>query len=62
MRLKYVTSRILKLYKRYKRAETQENLIILPEDLDRAEDFWIIEAQKSIVTSIRKDGLARLNP
>ena len=39
MRLKYVTARILKLYKRYKRAETQENLIILPEDLDRAEDF-----------------------
>ena len=62
MRLKYVTARILKLYKRYKKPETPENLMILPEDLDRAEDFWIIEAQKSIVTSIRKDSLAKLNP
>ena len=36
--------------------------MILPEDLDREEDFWIIEAQKNIVTSIRKDNLAKLNP
>ena len=36
--------------------------MILPEDLDRAENFWIIEAQKSIVTSTRKDSLAKLNP
>ena len=39
MRLKYVTARILKLYKRFKKSEITKESMILPEDLENAEQF-----------------------
>ena len=62
-KLKFVTARILKLYKKYKKSETNVVLAtILPADLQRAEHFWITEAQKQLITSLQKHTLAKLNP
>ena len=60
MRLKYVTARILKLYKRYKKSEINTESMILPEDLENAEKFWILEAQRKM--EISSHNQAKLNP
>ena len=63
-RLIHVTARVLKLYERFKN-ETQISTPlsdIYPEDIKKAERFWVIEAQRSLHTQSKKKQLKKLCP
>ena len=60
--LKFTTARILKLYHRYKRNGLKNEAQLTPEDLERAELFWIKEAQRSFPKCLNSKQYVKLNP
>lgn len=63
--LKNTTARVLKLYKRYKRVDKPQNNVsveLSAADIQTAEEFWILDAQRLIEKDVKAGKFVRLCP
>ena len=60
--MKYTTARILKLYNRFVTAGNRKDAGISVKDLEKAEEFWIKEAQIQIIDKLEERKFVKFNP
>ena len=60
--LQHTTARVMKLYVRFKTGGNRHQVDVLPVDLQRAEEFWIKEAQRKLHGHLHERQYVKLIP